>query len=153
MPAHVPGERFEFAFDHRLRRPLALLGIRPDTCHLTITASRLVVRFGPWRVRSPLENIAGAEVTGPFSAWKAAGVRMSMADRGLTLGTSSAEGVCIRFRRPIRGFEPLGLIRHPGLTLTLADSPAAARRLDGIASALHREEAPSRPAGAAPAGR
>ena len=30
-----------------------LLGIRPDTCHALITASRLVVRFGPWTVRSP----------------------------------------------------------------------------------------------------
>lgn len=140
---HAPsgGERFEFAFDDRMRRPLSLLGVRPDTCYALITASRLVVRFGPWRLRSPLENIAGAEATGPYAAWKALGVRVSWADRGLTLGTSAEQGVCIRFHRPIRGVEPTGLLRHPGLTLTLADSRAAARRLEEIASALHRERA------------
>jgi hypothetical protein len=141
MPSQNDAERYEFAFDERLRRPLSLLGVRPDTCHALITASRLVVRFGPWTVRSPLENIAGAEVTGPYAAWKAAGVRISWADRGLTLGTSAERGVCIRFHRPIRGAEPTGLLRHPGLTLTLADSPAAARRLEEIASALHRQAA------------
>ncbi|MGP4022577.1 hypothetical protein [Actinomadura sp. 3N407] len=138
MPSPTDGERFEFAFDRRLRRPLSLLGIRPDTCHALITATRLVVRFGPWTVRSPLENIAGAEVTGPFPSWKVMGVRMSMADRGLTLGTSTEQGVCVRFHRPVPGSEPTGLLRHPGLTLTLADSPAAARRLEEIASALSR---------------
>ncbi|TDC68697.1 hypothetical protein E1200_10855 [Actinomadura sp. GC306] len=136
MPSQADAERYEFAFDERLRRPLSLLGIRPDTCHALITASRLVVRFGPWTVRSPLENIAGAEVTGPYAAWKATGVRISWADRGLTLGTSAAQGVCIRFHKPIRGAEPTGLLRHPGLTLTLADSPAAARRLEEIAASL-----------------
>ncbi|TDB94812.1 hypothetical protein [Actinomadura sp. 7K534] len=141
MPSHAEVERYEFAFDDRLRRPLSLLGIRPDTCHALITASRLVVRFGPWTVRSPLENIAGAEVTGPYAAWKATGVRISWADRGLTLGTSAAQGVCIRFHRPIRGAEPTCLLRHPGLTLTLADSPGAARRLAEIASALRGQVA------------
>lgn len=136
MPSQNAGERFEFAFDRRARRPLSLLGIRPDTCYLLITASRLIARFGPWGVRSPLENVAGAEVTGPYSPWKAMGVRLSLADRGLTFGTNAEEGVCIRFHEPVRGMVPAGLVRHPGLTLTLADSPAAARRLQDIASAL-----------------
>ncbi|TDC58800.1 hypothetical protein E1281_00440 [Actinomadura sp. KC345] len=116
-------------------RPLALLGIRPDTCGLVITSDELLVRFGPWKVRSPLENVAGAEVSGPYSAWKAIGVRLSLADGGLTFGSSSEQGVCIRFHRPVPGSEPTGLLRHKGLTLTLADSPAAAGRLRDLASA------------------
>ncbi|HLV73670.1 hypothetical protein FHX41_1626 [Actinomadura hallensis] len=140
MPSISEAERFDFAFDRRLQRPLSLMGVRPSTAYALITASRLVVRFGPWTIRTPLENITGAEVTGPYATWKVAGVRVSWADRGLTLGTSAEQGVCIRFHRPIRGVDPTGLLRHPGLTLTLADSPAAARRLEEIASALHRAE-------------
>jgi len=140
MPSISEAERFDFAFDRRLRRPLALMGVRPSTAYALITASRLVVRFGPLTIRTPLENITGAEVTGPFATWKVVGIRVSWADRGLTLGTSAEQGVCIRFHRPIRGVDPTGLLRHPGLTLTLADSPAAARRLEEIASALHRAE-------------
>ncbi|MFG2084748.1 MULTISPECIES: hypothetical protein [unclassified Spirillospora] len=137
MPSEPNGERFGFAFDRPLPRPLRMLGIRPETCYLLITTSRLDVRFGRWSVRTALDNVAGAEVTGPFSAWKVLGVHLSAADRGLTFGTGTEQGVCIRFHRPVPGAEPTGLLRHPGLTLTLADSPAAARRLQEIASALH----------------
>ena len=135
MSSHTDGERYVFAFDRRLLRPLALLGVRPETCGLVITSEELLVRFGPWKVRSALENVAGAEVSGPYRAWKAIGVRLSLADGGLTFGSSSEQGVCIRFHRPVPGSEPTGLLRHRGLTLTLADSPSAAERLRDLASA------------------
>jgi hypothetical protein len=135
MLSESAAERFEFAFDRRLARPLSVLGIRPDTCHLMLGSSRLEVRFGPWTVRTPLDNVAGAEITGPFSAWKVIGARMSVADRGLTFGTSTEQGVCIRFHRPVRGLEPTGLLRHPGLTLTVADPSTVARRLQEVSAA------------------
>lgn len=135
MLSESAAERFEFGFDRRMARPLSLLGVRPNTCHLTLGSSRLEVRFGPWTVRTTLDNVAGAEVTGPYSAWKVIGARMSPADRGLTFGTSTEQGVCIRFHRPVRGLEPAGLLRHPGLTLTLADPSAVARRLQEVAAA------------------
>ena len=129
MPSESAVERFEFAFDRRLARPLSLLGVRPDTCCLLIGASALEARFGPWTVRTPLRNVAGAEITGPYSLWKVAGARVSWADRGLTFGTGAERGVCIRFHRPVRGIEPAGVLRHPGLTVTVADPDAVARRL------------------------
>ncbi|WP_199487747.1 hypothetical protein [Actinomadura spongiicola] len=135
MSSETDGERYEFAFDHRLLRPLALLGIRPSTCGLVIASDELLVRFGPWRVRTTLDNVAGAEVTGPYQAWKAIGVRVSWADRGLTFGTGTERGVCVRFHRPVPGAEPTGRLRHPGLTLTLADPSAVADRLQGAVSA------------------
>ncbi|MFA1541867.1 hypothetical protein [Actinomadura monticuli] len=128
-------ERFEFAFDPRLARPLALLGIRPDTCHLTLSPSGLEARYGPWRVRTPLDNVAGAETSGPYSVWKAIGARVSLADRGLTFGTNARRGVCVRFHRPVRGIEPTGVLRHPGLTLTVADPAAVADRLRRLSAA------------------
>jgi hypothetical protein len=115
-------QQFGFAFEDRYRPLLAVLGIRPDTCALTLTGELLRVRFGPWLVLSPRGNVAGAELSGPFSPLRAIGVRVSLADRGLTFGSSTAEGVCIRFRRPVSGSEPLGLLRHPALTVTIEDS-------------------------------
>ncbi len=79
--------------------------------------------------------MVGAELTGPFKVWKVIGARMSMADRGLTFGTNTEQGVCIRFHPPVRGIEPSGVLRHPGLTLTIADPPTVAHRLREISAA------------------
>jgi len=47
--------------------------------------------------------------------------RLSLADHGLTVGTTTRRGVCLLFGEPVPGIELLGLIRHPGLTLTVAE--------------------------------
>ncbi len=88
----------------------------------------LDVRFGPWRLSTPLENVSDAAVTGPYALWKTAGpARLAVTDRGLTFATNGARGVRISFRRPVRGIEPLGVIRHPELTVTVADVAALAK--------------------------
>jgi hypothetical protein len=67
-------------------------------------------RFGPWRVETPLSNITAVAVTGPYRWVKTAGpARLAITDRGLTFATA------------VRGLDPLGLIRHPELTVTVAD--------------------------------
>ncbi|MET8991616.1 hypothetical protein ABZW49_39710 [Nonomuraea wenchangensis] len=121
--------RFAFAFDDRYRPLLRLLGIRPDTCELTLSADVLRVRFGPWLVLSPRANVAGAELSGPYSAVKAIGPHLSLADGGLTFGSNTRLGVCIRFRRSVSGSEPLGVLRHPALTVTVEEP---ARLLDEL---------------------
>ena len=60
-------------------------------------------------------------MTGPYRWYRAIGPRLSLADHGLTFGTSAARGVCLLLREPVPGIDPLGVIRHPGLTLTVAD--------------------------------
>ncbi len=127
---------FGFAFEDRYRPLLAVLGVRPDTCRLTLTGEVLRVRFGPWLVLSPRANVAAAELSGPFSPLKAIGVRVSLSDGGLTFGSSTRQGVCIRFHRSVSGSDPLGVLRHPALTVTVED----AARLAGL---LTRRE-PSR---------
>jgi hypothetical protein len=108
------------------------VGVRPATSRIVVDAQSLDVRFGPWRVRTPLANIAGAEQSGPLSPVRALGVRLSLADRGLTFGSDSLGGVCIRFREPVRGIDPLGLIRHPGLTVTVETPELLAARLQPL---------------------
>jgi hypothetical protein len=131
MSDHRPDkpDRFPFSFDPRYARLLAALGVRPSTAGVLVGPGTLRVRFGPWLVETPLANIAGVETSGPYTAVKAVGPHISLADRGLTFGTNTRSGVCVRFREPVRGGDPLGLIRHPGLTLTVADPAALADRL------------------------
>ena len=79
---------------------------------------------------TPLTNIAGVDVTGPYAIWKTAGpARLAITDRGLTFATNGERGVLILFETPVPGLDPLGLIRHPELTVTVAD-------VDGLADLL-----------------
>ncbi|SFW84367.1 hypothetical protein [Amycolatopsis australiensis] len=102
---------------------------------LELDADGLRVRFGPWRVTTPLSNVAGASVTGPYRAARVLGVRLSLADHGLTFGTTTEGGVCLRFREPVRGLDPWGLVRHPGLTVTVCEPDLVAEAVNRIVAA------------------
>ncbi|TCB98553.1 hypothetical protein E0H26_09310 [Micromonospora zingiberis] len=121
--------RFGFRFDPSWRPVLALLGVRPSTAWVLVDANDLAVRFGPWRLRTTRDNVAGVETTGPYRWWRAIGTRVSASDVGITFGTSTAGGLCVRFVRPVPALLPGGWPRHPGLTVTVADPDALARAL------------------------
>jgi hypothetical protein len=104
----------------RFRPLLALVGVTPSTAHVTITADRLLARFGPWSLTTELTNVSCVRTTGPYRWYRAIGPRGSLADRGLTFGTSTRGGVCVEFHRPVHGLDPFGAIAHPGATLTVA---------------------------------
>jgi hypothetical protein len=112
---------FDFSFDPRYQRLLGLLGVTPRTSRIHIADGWLSVRFGRWQVRTPLANVADVEPGGPYQAYRAIGARLSLADRGLTFGSTTRRGLCISFHRPVRGFEPFGVLRHPSLTVTPVD--------------------------------
>ena len=77
-----------------------------------------------------MSNIAGVEVTGPYSFLKTAGpARLAITDRGLTFASNGDRGVCISFRSPVTGIAPFGVVRHPELTVTVLD-------VDGLVEAL-----------------
>ena len=113
---------FDFSFDP-LHRVLGLpFGVTPGAARVDLEGGRLVARFGLWRVTTDVANVEGTEITGPYSAFKTVGpAHLSVADRGLTLATNTRRGLCVRFREPVPGIEPTGRLRHPGLTVTVAD--------------------------------
>jgi hypothetical protein len=95
-----------------------------------VGGSALEARFGLWRVSTSLANVTEVAVTGPYAFWKTAGpARLAITDRGLTFATNGARGVLISFRTPVRGLDPLGVLHHPELTVTVAD-------VDGLAELL-----------------
>jgi hypothetical protein len=123
-------ERFTFCFAPAYRRPAGLFGISPETAWVDVGADTLRARFGPWRVTTPLANISAIAVTGPYAFLKTAGpARLAITDRGLTFATNGDRGVLISFHSPVRGLDPLGVLRHPELTVTVADIDGLVERL------------------------
>jgi hypothetical protein len=115
-------KRFGFAFAPRYRLFARAFGIGPSTAWVDVGARTLDARFGRWRVSTPLANISDVAVTGPYAFWKTAGsARLAITDRGLTFATNGDRGVLISFRTPVRGLDPFGVLRHPELTVTVAD--------------------------------
>src|SRR5690242_5146896 len=102
-----PTRTFSLAFDTAYRVAALAFGVSPRSSGVSVGGGRLDVRFGPWRVTTPLTNIAGVQITGPYSFVKTAGpAHLSFTDRGLTFATNGRRGVCISFREPVPGLEP-----------------------------------------------
>ncbi len=114
--------RFDFAFAPAYRLAALPFVITPGRCHVRLDDVDLEVRFGLWRLITTRANIAGAEITGGFRFWRAAGPpRLSLVDRGVSFATNGEEAVCLRFADPVAALDPTGRLRHPAATLTLAD--------------------------------
>jgi hypothetical protein len=130
-------QRFEFAFSPAHRRAARPFGITPANAWVDVDAESLYAHFGLWGLSTPLANVSGAAVTGPYAFWKTAGpARLAVTDRGLTFATNGDRGVLISFRTPVRGRGPLVALRHPELTVTVAD-------VGGLADLLQGSSAPA----------
>lgn len=134
--------RFDFAFDPAYLRLSRALGVRPDTAWVEVDDDTFLARFGRWRFSTPLSNITGVEITGPYAFWKTAGpARYAITDSGLTFATNGDRGVLILLRRKEPGLDPFGLIRHPEITVTVAD-------VVGLAALLRERAGPAMSSGA-----
>lgn len=123
-------ERFRFAFARSYRVAARPFGITPGSARVEVGDGTFDVRFGPWHLATALANVADVEVTGPYAFWRTAGpARLAVTDRGLTFAGNGDRGVLVTFRTAVPGIDPLGLIRHPELTVTVDD-------VDGLVAAL-----------------
>jgi hypothetical protein len=121
---------FDFDFEPAYRAAALLFGVTPDRAGVEVTDGRLVARYGFWRVETDVANVASTEISGPYRLLSTIGpAHLSLADRGLTFASNRRRGLCISFKEPVPGLEPTGRLRHPGLTVTVAD-------VDGLARAL-----------------
>ena len=115
--------RFPFRFDPVFRPMLALLGVRPATAWVAVTDRDLMIRYGPWRLRTDRDNVTAVELSGPYRWWRAIGPHLSLADGGATFGSSAAGGICLRFGVPVPALVPGGRPRHPAATVTSPTHP------------------------------
>lgn len=115
--------RHPFAFAPSYRLPALLLGITPRTAWVEAGPQDLVVRYGVWRLRTPLANLASATRTGGFAWLKTVGPpHLSFSDRGVSFTPNRDDALCVTFHEPVPGIDPTGLTRlhHPGATLGVA---------------------------------
>ena len=130
----MSGQRFGFRFTTPYRLAALPFGITESTTGVSIENGTVRAAFGPWRLHTTLANIAEVSITGPYAFVKTAGpAHLSLSDRGLTFATNGVRGVCLQFRELVGGIEPTGRLRHPSLTVTVADC-------EGLVAALRRGE-------------
>lgn len=114
--------RFPFRFSGVSGLACRAFLVTPASAWATVSLHELEVRFGPWRVATPLDNVASAEESGPYRWPRVAGpARLSARDHGLTFATTAEAGVCLTFHEPIPAAQPVPRWTHPGLTVTVED--------------------------------
>lgn len=119
---------FPYDFDRRFIAIWWPLGAREGRDGVTVhDDGRIEATYGRFVLRTTVDNVKGVEVSGPYNPLKAVGLRLSMADTGLTMGTGCTQGVCLKFATPVK--RVIGFKDHAGLTVTVADP-------DGLVAAL-----------------
>lgn len=68
-------------------------------------------------------------MTGPYAPWRAIGPHLSPANRGVTFGTNTGRGVCVRLHTPVPALAPGGFLTHPGATVTVSDPEGPVKAL------------------------
>jgi hypothetical protein len=124
----VPTRRFAYRLGRRSWPVLRLFGIRGPAdawVDLDVEAGTLTARFGWSHASTPLSNITGWRIEGPWRWITAIGVRRSVRHADITFGGSPRGGVRLDFREAVA----IGPFRAPALYLTVQD-------LEGLADTL-----------------
>lgn len=130
QPAEGGLVRFAFRFAEPYRVAARPFGITPEAAYVQVGERTVRARYGRWLVQTPLTNVTGVAITGPYRFIKTAGPpRLGITDRGLTFASNGERGVCISFAQPVWGIDRLGLVRHPNLTVTVEDVERLAQLL------------------------
>jgi hypothetical protein len=125
-------QRFDFRFANAYRIAARPFGITPARAWVQIDGESVVANYGPWQLRTTLANISRVAITGPYRFYRTAGpARLGVTDAGLTFASNGDQGVLLSFRERVPAIDPLGLIRHPELTVTVADVHGLADALGG----------------------
>ena len=118
--------RFPIRLGSRSRPLLRLFGVRgQDDAYAEITDTDIHARFGFGDIRTPLQNIAGARIEGPWLWITAIGIRRGVRDGVFSFAGSPRGGVRLDLRAPTRAF----IFRPRSFYVGVDD-------LDGFAAAL-----------------
>lgn len=124
-PAEIVTTRFRFSYEPTYQRANRLFGIATENTWIDIDGRTIDAHFGRWRLHTTLANISAVEITGPYRFIKTAGpARLGITDLGITFATNRRRGVLLTFREKVAAIEPFGVLRHPELTVTVAEVDA-----------------------------
>lgn len=131
----MPTKRFDFDFESPYTALALLFGATPSSAHVEVSEDGTIEsRFGFVSIRTDASNVDQIERSGDYNWWKAIGIRSSLKDRGLTFGSSTRRGVCLKFKAPVKAKPSLFGLAHPGLTLTLQDPDAFVAAVEAVRS-------------------
>jgi hypothetical protein len=122
--------RFPIRIGRRSRAVVRLFGATPSTAYAEI-GHDLEIRFGRFRIRTPVANIDRYRIEGPFTWIKAIGVRRSLRGGDVSF-CGSAHGAV---RMDLKERVPFGPFKVPAVW-------AGADDLDGLATELARRGVP-----------
>jgi hypothetical protein len=97
----MTAQRFPIRTGRRSRLLLRLFGVRSDNAYVDLDGD-LDARFGSYRIRTPVGNLASWRIEGPWLWITAIGVRMSLRHGDLTFGGTHLGGVRVDFVEPVR---------------------------------------------------
>ena len=120
--------QFGFAIETKYAPFLLTFGVTRDAAWLRIDDGEIEVRFGLFKLSTPLANITGYQISGDYRAYRAIGIRGSLVDKGVTFGSNTKRGLCVTFAEPVSVKPGIGP-KHPGMTVTVED-------IEGLAAAL-----------------
>ena len=120
----MTAQRFPIRVGRKSRLLLRLFGVRDDNAYVDLDGE-LDARFGFYRVRTPLSNVASWRIDGPWLWLTAIGVRTSLRHHDVTFGGSPRGGVRVDFKEPVE----FAFYHIPALYLTVDD-------LEGLAAEL-----------------
>lgn len=125
-------QRFPIRLGARSRPLLRLFGVGgPADAWVDLGQDSLEARFGWFRATTPLSNVTGWRIEGPWLWITAIGVRMSVRHGDITFGGSHRGGVRLDFRERVA----VGPFRVPALYVTVDD-------LEGLPAALTAQGIP-----------
>jgi hypothetical protein len=124
--------RFPIRIGRRSRPLLYLFGVRRGNAYVDLN-DELDARFGFYRVRTAMSNVASWSIEGPWLWITAIGVRTSLRHRDVTFGGNHRGGVRVDFKERVR----FGFLRIPALYVTVED-------LEGFAAALTERGIPEK---------
>ena len=123
----VPTRRFPIELGKRSRPVLRLFGVRAENAYVEL-GDHLEAHFGVGHLRTPIANITGWRIEGPWLWITAIGIRRSLRHGDVTFGGTHRGGVRIDFRERVRtvGFDV------PALYVTVADPEGFAAALSAL---------------------
>ena len=125
----MKAKHFPYRLDKRWNALFFALSV-DDKDGVTITGKgELIATFGRFKVKTTINNIDHTLVTGPHRWYTAVGLRLSLADDGLTFGTNHRKGLSIAFVEKIP--KVIGFRKHSTLWVSVADP-------EGLAAAIRK---------------
>lgn len=121
------GTRFPIRIGRRSRAVVRLFGATPATACATL-GNELEIRFGRFRFRTPVANVARFRIEGPFIWIKAIGVRRSIRHGDVSFCGDAHGAVRIDLLEPVR----MGPFNVPAVWIGADDLDGLAAELAGL---------------------